>query len=657
MIGIQWLQRLAEAVPSELGMAGLLLAVTVAAAAVAWRNDPARLRRNAPGLAYLALSSVLLLAAPRVLLPWPAVAALLVCSLLLLIFQRNRDTPDLAEPVSTTGPLVVGPYLAAGAGLAGLLLLADLTGYAGSILVWEYEVSAGFEAALRAEQSFSSYTLQQLLWDSGLVSTGDHSLMYGSTTYALWRVAGASIFTLRIMAAVLALACLLAAWLAGRSAGDRSVAAAAVILFAVNPALIFYGRYGTSLSGSIFAVLLAFCACSLLVHPDRGRWWAGPLAGGALVLATFGYSPGRLAVIGMLAAIALVAAVDWRRIDRQRLAGFVLLLVVLGSVWAVQHRFDTTRFFVSARGEQVVAALSYPDGIRAYLGREVPPDRLSWPDRAQIVGAILETTVPQSLTVLGLPFTDDATPAAILVGDPPRLPLYQGILLVFAGWGFAISLRRIARPTHLLLVATLVMTTLPILFTTRVDSHRLMMATVPLVLLAALGLREAIRVARSCGLPPALLHGCGGILVILAAASTSSLLYYSSPPTRPLIDAIEDRIGQTAEGPVQIITDMDHRDLGPIRLRLIERWRRNRSRDFTILADDEGRSFSDRFQPSAETFSGLNSLINAGPVMLAPAERYREAARWLEGGGFRVEEQGPWGGRYWLVSSRGTAGL
>jgi 4-amino-4-deoxy-L-arabinose transferase-like glycosyltransferase len=659
MIAIRCFQRLAEAVPPEIGMTVLLLAVTLAAVAVAWRDHPAELRRNAPGLGYLALSSILLLAASQSRLPWPMIAVLVVASPLLLIAQLKRDTTEPAASPIATGRRFDTIYLPIVAALAGLLLLADLAGYAGTVLVWEYDTAAGFEVGLRAGQSVPRFTLQRLLWDDGLVSSGDHSLIYGSATYALWRVAGASIFTLRLAAAVLALACLGAVWMVGRCVGDRTVAAAAVVLLALNPALIFYGRYGSSPSGSLLAVLLAFWACSLLAHPNHGRWWTGLLAGGALFLVTLGYSTGRLAAIGMLVAIALAVATGRCVIDRQRIASLVLLLAALTTVWMVQRHFGTSWLFVNARGEQVVTTLKYPDGIRAYLGREISPDELEWADRVQIVRAFLETTVPQALAVFALPVSDEATPRAILHVDPPRLPLYQGILLVFAGWGLASALRRIGRPVHLLVLATLAMTTLPILLTNRVDSHRLMMATVPLVLLAALGLREIVRVAHECGLPAGVLHGCGAILVTLAAASTSSLLYYDSPPVRPLVDSIEDRIMATPKGPIQIVTDMNPRDLGRIRLRLIERWRRTPSRNFMILTGDAGLSLSDHHQSPAELLAELESMIDRGPVIVAPADRYRQTAHGLENRGFVVEELGPLDGRYWLVTASATesAGL
>jgi 4-amino-4-deoxy-L-arabinose transferase-like glycosyltransferase len=651
MVGIRGLQWLAEVVPPDVCQALILLAAALAAVVSGWRRDRSRLAGRAPGLAYLILASLLLVLAPRLLLPWPLIVAVTAAALAALIIHVIRDDAASPEPASTIRTAGHAGYIAAGAGFAALLLLADLSGYSGSLLVWEFDTSGGLDAALRAGESVWSYGEKQLLWDSGLVSSGHHSLLFGTATYALWHAAGVSILTLRAAAVLLALASLPIVWFAGRLAGGRTAAASAVVLLAVNPVLIFYGRYGTSLSGSILAVLLAFCACCIVADPDRARWWAGLLAGGALFLATLGYSTGRLAAIGMLGATLMLVGAGWRRLDRRRLVSVGLLVAVVAGVWLLQLRHGTTKLFVSARGEQVVAALTYPDGIRAYLGRAVSPEQLTWTDRTAIVRAILDTTVPEFRDVVGLPFTRRATPRTILEGDPPRLPLHQAAPTVFALWGLAAALRRIRRPPYLLLVVTLLSTTVPILFTTRVDSHRLMMATIPIVVLSAVGVRDAVRVARGCVLPPKLLHAFGIGLMVMAAADTGRLLYYDPSPSRPLVDAIEDHIASVPRDRVQLVTDLNVRDLGRVRLRLIERRRTGSSRDDWIMPPDPAASLADGGHASPEDHAELAAAVARGPVVIAPASRYRLTAGFLRDQGMRVEEHDTPDGGYLLVST------
>jgi len=635
-------------------IAGVLLIGALLSAVCAWRTSRGRLSESAGGIGAVVVFSLVLLIRPEFSIS-PLVAAAVAVGVLALLVRQvlidHREVSTAARPVDRQ-PRHDLHWIGAAALLAVILLFADLGGYPGWLMAWEPPVIDGFAEARGAATGILSYFVDCLGWDEGLVSSGHHALIYGATTYALWQLVGISTWTLRLPAALFALATLVPAWWLGRRLGASAVATVTVVVLALSPALVFYGRYGTSLSGSLLAVSAAVLACLALCDLERVRWWHGLLAGGVCFVATLGYSPGRLVVVAALALIPILLLVKRPRAGRHHWIALVLLVLTTASAWAIESGRDRSRYFVSARGEQIVDFLRHPDAIRNFLGRDLDPDRLSLQDRAELVMRVVERTVPQLGAVWAVPFSRPVTAASVIGGDPPWLPLYHPALLVFILWGLAASLTRPLEGLHPFLLGWLAALCLPVLLTTRVDAHRLMLAVVPLALWAAMGLVRAGRLMAAGGVPRYVRTGLAAALMVGAVVSESSYLFFRSPPDYPITEALVGELSQI-EGPVILGSDLDHRITRMVRLALLDRARSDPAAGEAILPEGVMRDLFRYGQPARYALAEIEEDLWRATILLAPAERFEEAANALVERGLDVELKGGEEAEFWRLDRTG----
>ncbi len=650
MILIHWLQRLANVIPPEEGSLVVLGLTAVAAGVVAARRSSLGLVARRADLAYLVLAplSLILLRHGALWLFVPLTSAALVS---LVVAVVRSPHPDPEDTILTPGRLVAMCYLAAACLVSVVLVFADLGGYLGRVMIWEYDTSWNLVETLRAGQSTAAFVANRLEWNLGLVSTGDDALLYGTGVHLAWKLLPVSAATLRLPAALLALGCLPAAWLAGRKCAGPNAALATVVALAVTPALIYYGRYGTSLSGSLLAILLASASCCAVVCPKRPRWWAGLVAGAALFIATLGYSPARLTAVGLLVGVVLVSLVLGRQ-DRQRLVPLVVLAAVLCAVWLGQHRVGRTSMFVDVRGEQIFTMVSERGWLQGYLGLQVSPDELGWAQRLAIAGRLLEDTVPQLGRTLGGPLVVEEGPNDVLRADPPRLPLFQPWALVFGLWGLAISCRSLMRPPHLLLVAAVVVTIPPVMLTTRVDAHRLFVLVAPVVIWTGMGVAAAVAAARTLKTPKLLLHACAAAVLLLAAAHSARLLYDPERPVHPTAGKVLEEAAR-AGAPVLVIAQLEFQDLGEVVLGAAERQRRDPARAPRVLHRDLALDLADESGPTEEDLPLLVSAAGEGAAMLVPDGAYDQLADLARSHGLLVERRSEAGLSFWWITSPG----
>jgi hypothetical protein len=652
---IHLLQSIATSVAVDRVMAVVLFGCALVTTVYGWRGARDHLRRGAGGVMAVLVYSTFLLLRPRGGAPLSVtliVAGVVIVLLIVDVLRPDRPHEQLWK-LRAEGSRSSKIWIGAAVGLLLVFLFANLDDYNGWLMVWESSVIEGFAEAFYQGKDVPQYLLQCMAWNFGLVSNGHLSLLYGVLTYGLWAAAGISPLTLRLAAAVLALACLMPAWYLARRLGPQQTAATAVIVLAVNPALIFYGRYGTSLSGTLVGVSVAILACILLLDRAGVRWWHGLVAGVAVFVATLGYSPGRLAVVSALGVMAILLVRDRRETSRQMWAAGLFLLAVMATVWALQAAHGKTHFFVGARSEQIVTMMDQPVRIETYLGRVVDPLDLTRGDRVEMVENILRLRVPEMFRVWGYPFSDTVSVISVVQSDPPRLPLYPSVLAVFVLWGLIATLRSPLTGLHPFLLAWTAAVCLPLLLTTRVDVHRLMLTIVPLSLWAALGIQRATKTMMACRVPPKLQIGCAALLLIGVAADNSQFLYHqSSPPTR-LSAAVLTEI-EEIEGPVRLVFATDHRDLSRVELPLLDRQRHSEKRlRVTVFEREKNQLLREGGPPRAAVNRLLEDLEHAS-LILAPAERLRAVASALHRSGADIVERGPPGARFWRVDRRGA---
>jgi len=653
---IGFLQRLASMLDPSVAMPVAVAAAGLSVLAVgAARGRAARRDWFGPGAflllsgAWLTVSSLLGLEPAR--LWWVGAAALAI-----LVGHVIRRPARPEEPVPGVGAGRTGRIaLAASVAVVAVLMLRDLGGYAGTMMVWEPSVVDGFGRALRSGTGVLRFTRDRLLWDDGLVSRGDGSLLYGAGTYALFHLAGLSLWTLRLVAAVLALLSPPALYLLLRRRYPTGVAALAGALLAVSPVLLYYGRYGTSLTGTLLALVLALGATLWLLDRGWQRWWGGAACGAALFLATLGYSPARLVVLGLALVAVAALAVRGRGLGRRGAISLSLLLVVLAAAWLAQRASGTAPAFVRARGESILTFLRQPDYMREFLGRPVEPGSASPSDRVELIARVLQRTVPELGRVLTYPLRPKLTRNQVLEADPPLLPLLTGALLPFVAWGFVVTLRRLRSPPHMILLVWFAVAVGPLLLTTRVDVHRLMVVVVPMVLWGAIGLVEAGRALAAAGVPSLV----GGLLVAALLGGSvlwsSTTLCFLHPPSHRLGAAVIAELHRVA-GPVEVAAVGDHREVGRIDLALLARVLRDPDSTARLLPEATLRGLLEGGASPAFESALEHCRPRHGTLLLVPAEPFRYAAFELQQQGLSVARVGDPEVELWRVEPAGRAG-
>ncbi len=540
-------------------------------------------------------------------------------------------------------------YLSAAGVIVGVFLFHDLRGYSGTMMVWEPSVLNGFGHALRDRVGVAGYASHMLLWSEGLVSNGDESFLYGTSTYALLNWCGVSLFTMRVASAVLAWMCIPAVFLAVRRLGGVFVATAAAVLLACSVPLVYYGRYGTSLSGSLLGVVVALGCCWLFLEERGGRWWVGLLCAVALFVATLGYSPARLTVLVLVCVVVGASLTRWRRLDRSQVFGLGVLITILSAVLFVQVRNGTADRFLSARGEQLFTMLKQPGSLQEYWKGSTTPSDMTAGDRLDLIRHLVAKRLSEYFSVLGQPLKGAATVEGVLGGDPPVMPFLYGPLLPFLVWGFAISLCNVRSLLHLTLLAWFVLSSVPLLLTTRVDAHRALLLLIPLTLWAAVGLREAAKVMRRANVPRFWQHVLVGALIATATFSNANVLQYPTQPSH-LAGQVLSKAITSMQGPVVLGATIDQREVGEANLALLERMRRKPTDRGSLLHEAILRALEDNPSPPPDRIDELKQAIIGSTLILAPAESFEAAAVALQRRGFRVAERGPAGARFLVVS-------
>jgi hypothetical protein len=435
------------------------------------------------------------------------------------------------------------------------------------------------------------------------------------------------------MSVLLAIACLPIAYMVGRETGSSRVATSAVVVMAINPIFIFYGRYGSSLAATFFGVLLMLWVFERLSNPAGQRMWIGLAAGATAYLATLAYSPARVVTAAVVMTTIIISLCNWRQLAPRRRVAFGLLAATLALCWLVQAAAGTAENFVSANNEQLFSFA--PEQVRDHFGEEMDLGQMTAVQRRVMATNVFRRAVRDYGRTLSASFDHSSTSINVLYEDPPHLPLTQGPLLLFALWGMMRSLAHTRRGLPLMLLAFLAAATLPLLLTTRVDTHRLSIAIVPIILWAAIGIVAAGRVARACGLSPATRHSFAAIFIVLAASSNSTFLFSSDSTDRSQLKA--NILTEIAESPypVALALDGDFSLFSEFRLNFF-----GRETNDNVLAERivRGLHQDPEFDPYALALT-LEKL-HCAMLIFAPRELFQDVADLLQERGAPVRSIG-----------------
>lgn len=648
MLPIAEVHRLAALVPPHAVTAALLLLAAGLALAFGTLRAGRSFTPWLPAVVFVGAASAACwpLSEPR--LPAALHLALLVVAgvaLMLHVPTRLSAWVSADEPESgASGPARV--YLAIALAVGTVLLFDRLGSYYGILVAWEAPVVEGFADAYIEGQSIAAYTARRFLWDDGVLSGGQTSLLYGAPTYALFHLIGFTPLALRLAAPVATILCTVAIYALGGRFLAPAVGAILAVAFALNPAVLFYGRYGSSPAATALAVVLALYTAWLLVERRRPAWWTGLLCAGSFFVATLHYAPARLVVLILLGLLVLTAIWRWRTFGWQRTAAVGLVVAAAGGAWNLESRYSRQGFFLHARGEQFFALLNDTRTIEELTGGKLPNppqpgQKLPLADTAWLLSRFLRMTIPQYAGLL-LPRTDDPQGGAIVGLDPPPLPLYYAPAFPFILLGIAYSVARMRNFPHLSLLAWVGGATVPLLLTNRVDAHRLALFVIPLSVWTALGLREAARGLQAARVPVAVQHALAVALLFSAAFSDVFLLHVAPaqiprPPAAPILGPEIAGIGQ----PVVLGWDWDNREQSLVQLEMLERMRREPGwRGIRMPQGLRAPLQAEGGEPGEIYVRQLQQVATHSTAILAPAARFTKAAAAAQRRGLRVAERG-----------------
>ena len=522
-----------------------------------------------------------------------------------------------------------------------IFLLKDLGTYSGTIFCWEQAVVQDFGRAFLNNVSIINYTGKCLLWDDGLVSSGARSLFYGSLTYGLFHVLGFSPWTLRISSVLFTLLSTVLFYIIGRRFYGPSIGILASLLFILNTAVLFYGRYGTSLAATITFTLLAILDAWTLIESKSVPLWRGILCAFILFIATLHYSPARLFVILLLCQILIFTFYNRKNIPQKKFFALILIFATGFSIFLVEKRFDKTECFLNARGEQYFNFCKDDYYIKEYLGKPIEHDKLTLHNKIELLYAVLRINIPQyfySISPIFSKKSPEMDNEDILEVDPPKLPLYYLPFFPFLIFGLCHSGNRIRDWKHAAPLAWLIIITIPILLTSRVDSHRTFLLTIPITLFISFGFWEFWQILKKLAIRRIYIHIVSVLLIFTLIYHNGDSLFYKN----------RDR-GYTVQQSVvlnevnlipyslSVASMLDCRILGSLNLLLLEKVRLYKGFTVNILEDRLRLGICDEHKEIDKSIlTDTEGLLDRTVLVLVPANNYTLISSLLKKRGHKV---------------------
>jgi hypothetical protein len=618
----------------------------VALVAGLWRERRA-LARELPSLVWFAAVGTAVWSSSTAIQRGAGVAAAIAFA---ARFWMER-TASAAPGTGRSGARTAFAYLALALATTAVFQFRDLGGYAGSIFVWEGGSIDGFGNAFRAGESASDFARRQLIWNDGVLSAGDASLLYGAPTYWLLKTAGFTTWNLRAVAALCALLAVLVSFFVARRFFGPLAGAGTALAMASSVSVQFHGRYGVAMSATFLAVLLALsCVWGFLdgegeadaSSPSGPRPSAlrkvgsGALAAGSLYLATLQYATGRIVALLLFGFASAYSVLRRDRLRRHRMLGLLSFLLVAGAVWHVQDRHGARRALLTVRGEQFFSLADHPATYREELRRQ--PETITWRDKLDLLRAIVGRTGPQYGALMA-PAPADLAPAAAMTSHGRIVHPYYAPLFAFLLLGLGVSLTRLSFWPHACLLLCALGTSAALLMTTGVDAHRIAILSIPCALWIGLGVRESARTLARLRVPPALQHAVALLLGAGCALHLAEQLYFARPPAPERARFV---LAETAdvEGPIILGAAWDSLEGGWLLLQLLERARTSVGADVSLLDPRLRHAIQDNRSAPGEVRRELIALIRRATLVLVPANQFETFAGELRANGIEVEERG-----------------
>ncbi len=516
--------------------------------------------------------------------------------------------------------------------LFAIISLTGLSSYSGALVTWESPVSVEFGNIFQSGKSLLQYSLETLLWEDGLMSSGQKSFLYGVPTYTLLTHCGFNPFNLRITSVIYALGSITLIYVCAKSLFNKKTALIAASIFALNPTTLYYARYGTSMSATFFSSLLALYFVIDYFKKEKVHLYSGLLAGASFFIATLTYATARLVLVAFFAVILAHIALNLKRLHYTKFVWVGTVICMAVAVFFVQYKFNHHRFFFAARGEQIVNFMQQRDYLREFLGKDLANGEMTFEKRAAIAKTLLRKTWPELISVISPANSQNFRSGGFkTIGDPPAVELYFPFLFPFILLGLLSFLRPPFKPERILLLAWLLFIPVVLLFTSRVDVHRMVLISAPLAFLAAHGCSIFYRALPNLRIARIVTLSSFSCLAIISA-----LLLYEQTYSDHTLPSSCKRIHQFLSGiesPVKVGMLGDHTERSWNNLLLLERNRQSERKENGLIRDDLTQSLNNQAKNPVQFYPIIQSLkTSSGNIALAfwPAEMFSNLEKDLQ---------------------------
>lgn len=534
-----------------------------------------------------------------------------------------------------------------------------LDNYTRMALTWESPVIEDLITELESDRPVSESFTNRLRWNHGVLSGGASSMVFGFPALLGLKFIAVNFWALRLPAAVAFVGACIGIFMVAQRTQGFVVAVSALAFFGLNQVVLIYARYGSSAAGSLCALLFALLVCVRLLQTQRIA--LAPLAAGCLYMTTLGYAPARVPVLVLVFMTPLGILLCREFSIRRRVASSTAFLLAIASILLFQAHAHATHLYFAARGEQFFGMLVskyWPDEIRALQTVSSASKPLT---PGELIGVAIElvrqVTWPQLWSLL-----DPIGPELRRAGDallppfhddPPFLKIQAALIAPFFILGVCACVRARQYWYFSTLILWLLGTFGSVLLSNRVDDHRLLFATIPFSLFAALGVQLVVRAWTLANAPRLPMLVAIAALFWFGVWPRTTDMYDPPGTASASLSALREVISDLPPKNVVLVTDIFHRELAVLRLEL---WRdRARSgKQLRGLAPDL-REAIDRgtalYRPNV--VRQLVDLVKQGStIILHPATRYLQTASLISKEGAFVYSKS-YGTRQFLVIDAG----
>lgn len=562
---------------------------------------------------------------------------LVVCSSILTITTLRNLEWGTVDTDSTPGPTLkdIAPIVLSLLPIAGLLLYR-LGSFSSTPLTWEGTTIDGLLDDMRRDQPWWQALKERLLWSDGILSAGNTSLLFGMPSLLVFRECGPSLTDLRGISVFWNLSAILIFALLFRRGFGRLAPCVAVLVFGLNEVNLIFGRYGSSIAGTMFALVLAVVLWIRLTQ--RGEPLVALLFSLTLYVATLGYGAARISVLVLLLLFFLLSPfISCTR--RQRWSLVLIVTATMASVYAFEQLHNRVPFLLRARTEQLFymnsqKGLLFTSEVLASRGESTIP--LSWNERVLLANELVRKVTGPQLSKIMNPFAPEQRSRFPFRDDPPFLKVFAPALFPWMVIGFWAVWRPGRRYLAMTCVSLVTLGTMALLLTNRVDSYRAIFLTIPLSIWITVGFSDFIRVIGELRLSKVLITG--GIATGILWGILPRIYDLYRPPSSPSLHEqnLYYAVGRIP-GPMTAALNLDHKIESAVRMELFKR-STSTGVSSVLLEEHVSESLTnEKIDSNPAALEQTVKLLHTGEVLvLAPAHHYTIASGKLRQRGFVV---------------------